>query len=43
VTWRNTVLEDWPAQGRIPDPDMFRTDADTSLIFHLGFLIFHLG
>jgi hypothetical protein len=34
LTWRNTVLEDWHAQGRIQDPDMFRTNADTSLIFH---------
>ena len=34
LTWRNTILEDWHAQGGIHDPDMFRTNADTSLIFH---------
>jgi hypothetical protein len=34
LTWRNTVLEDWHAAGRIHDPDMFRTNADTTVIFH---------
>jgi hypothetical protein len=34
LTWRNTVLEDWHAGGRIDDPDMFRANADTTLIFH---------
>lgn len=33
LTWRNTVLEEWHAQGRIHDPDMFRANAETSLIF----------
>lgn len=33
LTWRNTVLEDWHAEGRIHDPDMFRANADTSLIY----------
>jgi hypothetical protein len=33
LTWRNTVLEDWHVEGRIHDPDMFRTNADTTLIF----------
>ena len=34
LMWRNTVLEDWHAEGRIHDPDMFRANADTTLIFH---------
>ncbi len=34
LTWRNSILEDWHARGRIHDPDMFRTNAGTSLIFH---------